>query len=289
MDSIGAQRLWQYTQGNVLYLRHLLENEVHAGRMTQRSGVWLWDGHPQLSPTLAELLEARIAQVPAPVREVIDALALAEPLEIDILEQIVDPDALAEAESLGLVTVDTAMRPASVRLAHPLLGEIRHAGSLRLQRLRGRIAAELARKGSTDPRILIRRAVLSVESDVTPDSELLLSAAAAAMQLLDHRLAERLAERAVAVGGGPWAKIAHAMAITWQERGLEAEAVLADQAEQSTGFERTQIAILRAMNFILILGQIPNAERELDLLPEDDENAQAVAEALRPLIELVRG
>ena len=28
VDSFSAQRLWQYTQGNALYLRHLLDNEV---------------------------------------------------------------------------------------------------------------------------------------------------------------------------------------------------------------------------------------------------------------------
>jgi DNA-binding NarL/FixJ family response regulator len=289
VDSFSSQRLWQYTQGNALYLRHLLENEVKVGRMTQRSGVWLWDGQPRLSPTLAELLEARMAEVPTSVHEVLDALAIAEPLETDLLEAIADADALAEAESLGLISVDPSVRPASVRLAHPLFGEVRRAGSLRLQRLRGRIATELARKGSTDPRDLIRRAALTIESDLAPDPELLLAAAAAAMQLLDHRLAETLAERAVAVGGGPWAKIAHAMAITWQERGIEAEAVLAEQAEQASGFERTQIAILRAMNFTLILGQVSRAERELELLRADDHDAQAIATALRPLIELVRG
>jgi DNA-binding NarL/FixJ family response regulator len=289
VDSFSAQRLWQYTQGNALYLRHLLENEVNTARMTQSAGVWLWEGNPQLSPTLAELIEARMAQVTTSVRDVLDALAVAEPLETDVLEAVADADALAEAESLGLITVDHSVRPASVRLAHPLLGEVRRTGSLRLARVRGRIAAELARKGSTDPRDLIRRAVLTIESDLTPDSELLLGAAAAAMQLLDHRLAETLAERAVAVGGGPWAKIAHAMAITWQERGVEAEAVLAEQAEQASGIERTQIAILRAMNFLLILGRVASAERELDLLPADDIAAQAVATALRPLIELVRG
>ena len=72
VDSFSAQRLWQYTQGNALYLRHLLENEVNAGRMTQRSDVWVWDGQPQALPTLAELLEARMAQVPTAVRDVLE-------------------------------------------------------------------------------------------------------------------------------------------------------------------------------------------------------------------------
>ncbi|MCV7282916.1 helix-turn-helix transcriptional regulator [Mycolicibacterium flavescens] len=289
VDSFTAERLWQYTQGNTLYLRHLLDHEVDAGRVTRRAGVWLWNGQPSLSPTLTELLESRIAQAPDSVRDVLDALAVAEPLESDVLEAVTGADALSQAESLGLISVDCTARPASVRLAHPLLGEIRHTGSLRMRRVSGRIAAELARKGSPDPRALIRRAVLTLESDLVPDSELLLAAASAAMQLLDHRLAEHLAERAVAVGGGPWAKIARAMAITWQERGVEAEAVLAEQAAQACGLERTQIAILRAMNFTLILGEVGSAEAELELLPVDDVNAQSIAAALRPLIQLVRG
>lgn len=289
VDSFTAERFWQYTQGNTLYLRHLLDHEVDAGRVTRRAGVWRWDGQPTLSPTLTELLESRIAQAPDSVRDVLDALAVAEPLETDLLEAVTGADALSEAESLGLISVDAASTPASVRLAHPLLGEIRHAGSLRLRRVSGRIADELAKKGSADPRLLIRRAVLTLASDLTPDSEFLLAAASAAMQLLDHRLAEHLAERAVAVGGGPWAEIARAMAITWQERGVEAEALLAEQAEQAAGFERTQIALLRAMNFTLILGEVARAEAELDLLPAEDANAQAIAAALRPLIELVRG
>ncbi len=290
VDSLSAQRLWRYTQGNSLYLRHLLENEVNAGRMTQRSGIWLWDGRPRLSPTLAELLEARLAEVPTTVRVVLDALAVAEPLDTDVLAAVTDADALAEAESLGLASVDSGVRPAVVRLAHPLLGEVRRgAESLRLQRLRGHIASELARKGSTDPRDLVRRAALTIESDLTPDPEFLLAAAAAAMQLLDHRLAETLAERAFAAGGGPDARITHAMAITWQERGTEAETILADLAEQASGPARAQIAILRAMNFAVVLGQLSSAERELEVLPAEDHFAQAIDTALRALIDLERG
>ncbi len=290
VDSFSAQRLWQYTQGNALYLRHLLENEVNAGRMTQRSGVWLWDGHPELSPTLAELLEARISQVPTTVGDVLDALALAEPLEADVLEAIADSDALTAAESLGLISVDSNVQPASVRLAHPLLGEVRRSGSLQMRRLRGRIATELARKGSTDPRHLVRQAVLTMDSDLAPDPDLLLAATSSAMQLGDLRLAEMMAERAVAAGGGLPPKMIQAMAITWQERGTDAEAILVELADETHGPIRTQIAILRAMNFALSLGDADSAESELDeAIPADDEAAQAIADALRALIDLVSG
>ena len=290
VDSFSAQRLWQYTQGNALYLRHLLDNEVSAGRMTQRSDVWLWDGEPELSPTLADLLEARIAQVPRAVRDVLDALAVAEPMETHVLDAITDPDAVAEAEALGLITVDPRVRPASVRLAHPLLGEVRRRGALQMRRVRGRIVTELARVASTDPRHLVRRAVLVMESDVAPDQELVLAATSAAMQLGDLKLAEVLAARGVAAGGGQPAKIMQAMAITWQERGTDAEAILAELAGETDGPTRTQIAILRAMNFAFSLGDAAGAERELDeAIPAEDEAAQAIASALRAIIDLVRG
>ncbi|MGE0219777.1 LuxR C-terminal-related transcriptional regulator [Mycolicibacterium sp.] len=290
VDSYSAQRLWQYTQGNVLYLRHLLDNEVSAGRITCSAGVWLWDGHPELSPTLADLVGARIARAPRPVREVLDALAVTEPLDSDVLAALTDADALAEAESLGLVTVDAGVRPASVRLAHPLLGEVRRTGSLQMRRLRGRIATELARKDSTDPRDLVRRAVLACESDLPPDAGLLLAAATAAMQLMDQRLAEDLAGRAEAAGGGAPASIVAATAITWQDRGEDAESVLARLAERTSGPARAHIALLRAMNFCAGLGDATAAERELDAaVPADDAGAQAIADALRAMIDLVRG
>ncbi|MDG5484098.1 LuxR C-terminal-related transcriptional regulator [Mycolicibacterium gadium] len=290
VDSFSAQRLWQYTQGNALYLRHLLDNEVRANRMTLRSGVWLWDGHPRLSSTLAELLEARISQAPDAVRDVLDALAVAEPLESDILETIADSDALAQAESLGLISVDTSVRPTSVRLAHPMLCDVTHTGTVRMRRLRGRIATELARKDSVEPRQLVRRAALMIDSDLAPHTAVLLAAASAAMQLGDLRLAETLAERAVSVGGGLEAKLIEAMAITWQERGTDSEAILAELAGETEAPIRAQIATLRAMNFAASLGDAASAERELaEAVPADDQAAQAISSAVRAFIELVRG
>jgi DNA-binding NarL/FixJ family response regulator len=80
------------------------------------------------------------------------------------------------------------------------------------------------------------------------------------------------------------------MAITWQERGIEAETILADLAEQASGPTRAQIAFLRALNFTVALGQTTSAERELDEgVPADDDSAQALASALRALIDVVRG
>jgi DNA-binding NarL/FixJ family response regulator len=132
--------------------------------------------------------------------------------------------------------------------------------------------------------------VLTVESDLAPDAGLLNAATWAAMQLLDLKLAESLAQRALAAGSGIEAKLTQVMALTWQERGNDAECVLAELAAQAPGALRAHIAILRALNFAGILGQTASAERELDEnVPADDETAQPLASALRALIDAVRG
>ncbi len=100
-----VQQLWQYTQGNVLYLRHLLDTEVSAGRLTQQSGVWMWQGQPRLTPTLAELLTTRIGQIPAAARNVLDALVITEPLDIETLAAVTDSEAITETEALGLIRI----------------------------------------------------------------------------------------------------------------------------------------------------------------------------------------
>lgn len=284
-----ARRLWHYTRGNVLYLRHLIDSEVAAGRIARPCDLWLWEGQPELSATLADLVEARISRAPRAVRDVLDALTVTEPLDTDVLTAVTGAEAVAEAEVLGLISVDTEAHPAAVRLAHPMLGEARRTGSLRLRQQSGRIATELARRSSADPRDLVRLASLTVGSDLPADPNLLLAAASAATQLLDQRLAETLAASAVAAGGGPAAKLVHAMAITWQERGVEAEGLLAELAAEASGPALVQIAILRAMNFAVVLGEVACAEAELDLLPVDDPAMQAIAKALRALIELMRG
>ena len=54
------------------------------------------------------------------------------------------------------------------------------------------------------------------------------------------------------------------MALTWQERGEDAETILAELADQASGPLRGQVALLRALNFAGILGQTASAERELE-------------------------
>src|SRR4029077_1869721 len=150
-------------------LRNIVEQEVADARIQQQNGYWQWIGEPTMPRGLVELIESRFGALSKPVGEVIDALAVGEPLEITTLRRIADPDAIEEANLRGLITVDEVDESMEVRLAHPLYGEVRRSRSpeTRLRRLRGLIAAELASaSGSDDMRNVVRRATLSLDSDL---------------------------------------------------------------------------------------------------------------------------
>ncbi len=268
VDPDAAQRLWKLTRGNVLYLRNIVEQEVADGRLAQRHGYWRWTGDPIVAPGLVELIESRIGALPTPVSDVIDALAVGEPIELAALTRITDAAAVEEADTRGLITLEPVAGGVEVRVAHPLYGQVRRrrAPPTRLRRLRGLVAAELAASDDRDDvRVVVRRATLSLDSDLTPDDDLLVKAAYGAVWLADLPLADRLAEAAIRAGAGPEANFVRAHALSWQSRGKEADAVLAEirTGELSDG-DYARFAFLRASNMLWVLGDPVRAKEIVD-------------------------
>src|SRR5882757_1876473 len=230
VDLDCARRMWELTHGNVLYLRHLVDQEVGAGRLTIRDGEWVWPGAPVVSPTLIGLIEAQVGSVPDAVLEIVDLVAVAEPIEASVLGRLVDSSVVEDAERRGLISVTAGGDGGMVRIGHPLYGEIRRrqAGPWRLRRLRGMIARVLAADvdyGDVDS--VVRVGVLWLESDLPPDPQLFLRAAQAGLMRLDLGLAERLADASIRAGGGPEPAILRAQVLTYVNRAGEAEELLA--------------------------------------------------------------
>ncbi len=256
VESASARRLWRLTQGSPLFLRHLLVGEVSAGRFSPASGMWRWTSEPAISPELADLLEREIGGLAAGVQDVVDLVALAEPVAVPTLSALTSPQDLEDAENRGLVRADGLV----ARLAHPLYGEVRRAamGTLRARRLRGRVAQTL--DPSVDP---VPRAVLTLDSDLAPDPALFLQAAEAATRVYDLPLAERLA-RAAAATGDPSARLMHAAALSWLSRGDEAEAILADLVESAPDDAmRAMTQLYRAGNLVRTMARLDEARRAL--------------------------
>ncbi|WP_164478824.1 ATP-binding protein [Mycolicibacterium stellerae] len=276
VDPQTARSLWQLTQGNILYLRHMVEQAVTDGHLVEQNGYWQWVGEPDLPHGLVELVETRMGALPDAVGAVVDALAIGEPIELGTLRRIVDPDAVEQADLRGLIRLDDLDGRIEVRLAHPLYGEVRRrrAAATRLRRLRGMLAVELADDGG-DVRVLVRRGALRLESDLDPDVELLVRAALGAIALADLALADRLAGAAVRAGGGPEASFLRAHALSWLGRGDEAEELLASVVvAELSDEERARFTYLRASNLLWALADPVRAKEVID------EGAVAVASGL---------
>jgi hypothetical protein len=203
VDPDAAARLWRLTRGNVLYLRNIVEQEVADGRLARQGGAWHWIGEPIVSPGLMELIESRIGALPVATGDVLDALAVGEPLSLGSLTRITGDAAVEDAEVRGLITLEPVDNGAQVRLAHPLYGEVRRRRTVatRLRRIRALVAGELATADDRDDiSIVVRRAALSLDSDLEPEPELLVRAAQGAVSLGDLALADRLTEAAIRAG-----------------------------------------------------------------------------------------
>jgi DNA-binding CsgD family transcriptional regulator len=257
VDSASARRLWALTEGSPLYLRHVVAGELEAGRLAPSAGVWRWTDRPAISPGLATLLQQEIGALPPAVRDVVDILALAEPVAAPTLARLTSADAVEAAEARGMVRTDAVREGPVLRLAHPLYGEVRRAGmgTLRARRLRGLVAATL-----DDPGDLVPRAVLTLDSDLAPDAPLFLRAAEDALRLYDLPLAERLA-RAAAAAGERRAPLVHAAVLSWLSRGEEAEEILRALAGSTPDAgTRAMVHVYRAGNLFFTLAR-PDAAR----------------------------
>jgi DNA-binding NarL/FixJ family response regulator len=246
-DQDCADRLWRLTAGNVLFLRKLVEQEQHAGRLVSERGRCRWLGSPRVSPSLVEVVEHQIGTIPDQVRDVVDVVAVAEPVRWDCLTTLVDRLALEDAEQRELIRTSGD----EVYVGHPMYAEVRlnQCGPLRLRRLRGLVAAAMT--GAAEPANVVRRGLLWLESDLPPDPRVLAAAASAASSLLDFDLAARLSRAADESGVGVAARVHLAYNLLMSQRSVDAAEVIdsisADEVSESAFINDD---VLRAANLL---------------------------------------
>jgi DNA-binding CsgD family transcriptional regulator len=280
VDARSAARFRKLTGGNALFLRQLLADQVAGRRMRELAGVWMWDGDVAVSASLSCTVGRQMGRLSPRLAMVVDTLSQCEPLAVDVLCDLLPRRDLAAAEEMGLVSVERTGGGLMARLAHPLFGELRRAsaGEMYLSAIRGRLATRLAEDGDPDMQATVRRALLSLESDLDPEPELYLEAARHAMTLLDLDLAERFATAATQAGA-PGAAGVRAMNLALLGRGEPAEAALRDMADSDLP-DGHHWATVRAANLIWNLGKPNDAAAILDRLAAAPETPAQVAERL---------
>lgn len=286
--------LWRRTAGNPLHLRELALGSLAAGSIVRRGGVWMRDGALVTSERLTDLVGERLRSLSDVQRTTLCAVALAEPAGVALIEHVGDPDALIELEEAGLVRITEARRRLTVRLAHPVYGEVVRAqtSQLRVRRLRRSLAERVTGWGARRRDDTITVATWKLEAgDVDP--ELFARAAFDAVERHDVDLAERLAE--AAHDHDPSVLSARALAMTRHLLGRHEDALVAiDTAMAGLDAGSTQWCSLGLLHGLIRargVGDFPGAAEMLRsvLDREPSDRVRLRTEAMLAVIELLRG
>ncbi len=240
--------------GNPLLLRELVDAGVADGAIAERGGLWRATGPLVGAGSLPAMIAARLDRLDARARAAAELVALAEPIGAGVLESLLPADAVAALEDAGLLAPVPDRRRQQVRLVHPLYAETLRATvpPLRAREHRRRLADALAATGMRRQRDRVQVALWRLDAGRRDDPDLFLQAAREASGARDHALAARLAEAAVAAGGGFPAELALIAKLPYEGRAEEALSRLAaleplapDEAA------RARIAQLRAHLYLL--------------------------------------
>ena len=159
----------------------------------------------------------------------IELLALGEPLRLQELVSLAGLEATTSVEAHGIIRLDGASPASTVRLAHPLYGDVVRASMplIRAAQTRRDLARTVRRTPdrSREDALLIARWLLDAGDPVPAD--LTMEAAAAAIAAGDPELGERLGRMALDGGAGGQAALLVARACAVRQRYEDAEEVLA--------------------------------------------------------------
>jgi DNA-binding CsgD family transcriptional regulator/type II secretory pathway predicted ATPase ExeA len=268
VDAASVRQLADRSRGNPLYLRELVTGAMQTGALAEQGCIWrLRTGGLRPTARLAELVALRLGDLSDAERDVLELLALGEPLGQAWLDKLADPSAVAALERKGLIASRMDSRRVEVWLTHPVYGDVVRAEitALRERALARSLAEVVEATGGRRREDSLLLASLRL-SGGGGSAELLTAGAVAARARHDHFLAERLARAALAEGGGFEARFIAAEAAHFQGRPGQAERELASlAATAASDEERARVALIRHDNAFFLQG------READSRLIDDE------------------
>jgi len=262
VEPATLRRLWAATRGNAMLLHELVLDLLGSGALVAAGRTARLTAPLEVGPRLMEVIEARLRNVTAEERAVLETLAVGEPLGAAMLQRLALPRTVAGLERRGLLEVAGHDGELNVRLAHPLYSEALRTAIPRLaaQEIMRQLAEAVEATGMPRREDLMRVATWRLEARDGASPDLLIAAAWRAHSFLDHVTAERMARAAVEFGGSTAAEVALAEALIGQNRRREAEALLAPldvlAVDQMT---RARIGISRASNLFWGLGRAEEA------------------------------
>lgn len=233
-----AARHWirDTSLGNALYVRELVLGAIAGGALSETYGLWRMASRPTVNASLVELVTARMAGLPAACVDLLELLAIGEPLCARELVALTGEQALIDLEAAGLTAVGEH-RETEVRLSHPLYGEAIRASlpALRSRQRQLQLVEAMQRRDELHGRDLLRVThwLLDAGRDVAPET--LLLAAETAIASGDPGLAGRLAEASRAIDDSIEALLLLGRARVLEHRYAEADQLLRFAEPQLVG------------------------------------------------------
>jgi DNA-binding CsgD family transcriptional regulator len=266
VDAASARQLADRCGGNPMVVRELVSGALDSGTLAREGGIWRLRGGLRPTARLVELVAARLGDLSAIERAVLELVTVGEPLGQGELTQLADPAAVESLERKRFITSRMDGRRVQVWLAHPVYWDVVRAGISPLrERATARSLAEVIEAADARRREdTLRLASLRLAGGGS-SAGLLAAGAVAARGRHDHSLAERLARAAIAEGAGFDARFVAAEAAHFQGRPAQAERELAAlAADAASDAEGARVALLRFDNTFLHQG------READVRLIDD-------------------
>jgi len=223
-----CRRVWDLTEGVPLYIREVVAAGLERGVIRAHGDRWDWDGELPGSDRIRSVILGRVEHVSEAGRRALELLALGEPLALAVMTNLADPATMRALEASGHIVVDARPDGDSVRLSHPLYGEvIRSELPVVARRHACAELVDATRHAGLEAPDLLRLAAWHVDSDQDPDVALLLAAVERAFVVDDWALTDRLAASAEAAGAGDTATLMIALSSATLGRWPVAEEQLA--------------------------------------------------------------
>ncbi|PZE65359.1 LuxR C-terminal-related transcriptional regulator [Curtobacterium sp. MCBD17_021] len=275
LEPASVEQVHRATEGNPLYLREVVRAGLASGALEHTALSWYWRGRITASHSLADMYRTELAGLPGDLRDVVEIVALADPIPLSRLLALVDGADVDRTVGLGFVRIDSADTGSPVaRSSHPLVGEVVRAlvPVARRTALFARANAfRTDRQEGAPPAARLRATLWALECGVVPPVDQLLDAARVAEGLQEHESAIALTSAALGSDLTPTERVrAHCLRSLAHgySSGREAGRVDAEAAWclATSGADVDDIAVVEACETLANLRQF-----------HDDDTAAAVA------------
>ena len=252
VDRAAVDLLALRCQGNMLFLRELVQGAHEDGSLRNDGGIWRLVGPLSPSARLTELVQVRLGNLEEAERTVLELMSFGEPLGPAELNALADPRVIDRLERRGLLSTRRDGRRLEIRLANPISGDVLRA------RIPGLQAAAIARSlgevveatGARRREDTLRVATWRLDGGGA-EPHLMLAGAIMARRYCDFLLAERMARAALDAEDSFDAGLLVAQLANLQGREDEAEAELAALATRAADDrQRGLVALTRIDNYV---------------------------------------